>query len=94
MQTVLERFRATVASIKQDSWVVEEPEDTQSLSAAASGFSGSADFEEVIPSSSELHGYNPSGWDPYPGSTHNPHGFLLPLRPLVRSKQEPDGDLE
>jgi len=47
--TARELFRATVASIKQDWWVVEEPEDTQSLPAAASGVSGSADIEEEQP---------------------------------------------
>jgi hypothetical protein len=62
--TALERFRATVASIKkdwgvvatvastrQDWWVVEKPEDTQSLPAEASGASGSAGIKQ--PSDSE-----------------------------------------
>ena len=41
--TALQRFRATVASIKQDWSMVEEPKYTQSLPAAASGayFTGS-----------------------------------------------------
>ena len=42
------RFLATVAGlkIKQDWWVIEEPEDTQSVPAAASRASGSANIEE------------------------------------------------
>jgi hypothetical protein len=43
--TTFERLRATVASIKSDLWAVEEPGDTQSLSAATSGV-GSTDIEE------------------------------------------------
>jgi hypothetical protein len=43
--SALRRFRATVAGIKSDWWVVEEPGDTQSLPAAASGAS-SADIED------------------------------------------------
>ena len=44
--TARERFRATVASINQDWWVVEKSENTQSLPAAASGASESADIKE------------------------------------------------
>jgi hypothetical protein len=48
--SALKRFRKTVASIKPDWWVVEEPGDTQSVPAIASGLvdieDGSDDSEE------------------------------------------------
>jgi hypothetical protein len=87
--TVLERFRATLSNIKHHSWVVEKPEDTQSLPAEASGSSGSADFEELTPSpsSSEFHGSQSSYLYPYPGSTRPYYlpGFFVPF-----AKQKPD----
>jgi len=47
--TPLERFRDganVIGGIKQDWWVVEKPANTQSLPAATSGASESADIEE------------------------------------------------
>jgi hypothetical protein len=66
--TVLERFRATVSRVKHYSWVVEDPEDIQSLPPAALGSSGSADVdnvEEEIPSNIEIpFGFRRSFRDP------------------------------
>jgi hypothetical protein len=57
-RTPLERFRdaaATLGGIKQDWRVVEKPENTQSLPAAKSGASRSADIEEGSDSEDAAH---------------------------------------
>jgi hypothetical protein len=46
IERVYKRVRATVARKKRNPWVVEKPENTRSLPAAASGISASAHVEE------------------------------------------------
>ena len=46
-ESALQQFWATFSGIKQDWWVVEEPEDTQGPPAAALGASKSTDIEEA-----------------------------------------------